>query len=81
MLDFHTILLPKNSRTTKISRRKKGLNIRIHEKEESNTFVVGTPLSGCRRSNTGNSIPPLRQPCGFIGEHPKGVPPGLHLRV
>lgn len=38
MLDFHTILLPKNSRTSKISRRKKGLNIRIHAEEESNTF-------------------------------------------
>lgn len=50
MLDFHTVLFPKNSRTTKISRRKKGLNIRIHEKEESNTFLVGTPFSGFTRS-------------------------------
>ena len=39
MLDFHTILFPKNSRTSKISRRRKGLNIRIREKAESNTFL------------------------------------------
>lgn len=36
LLDFHTILLPKNSRTSKISRTQKGLTIRIHEKKESN---------------------------------------------
>lgn len=38
MLDFHTILLPKNRRTSKISRRQKGWNIRIPETEESHTF-------------------------------------------
>lgn len=41
MLDFHTILFPKNSRTSKISRREKGLNIRIREEGESHPSLVG----------------------------------------
>lgn len=79
MLDFHTILFPKNSRTSKISRRKKKvLNIRLHEKEESNTFFkLGTLLSGCASSERRKlhlSAPSLQYHWGFIAEHPKGVP-------
>lgn len=60
MLDFHTVLFPKNSRASKISRRKKGLDVRIRKKEESNTFFswdtvlrvrqvgsLGTPSLSC----------------------------------
>jgi hypothetical protein len=38
ILDSLTVLLPKNSKASKISGRRKDLNIRIQEKEERNFF-------------------------------------------
>lgn len=79
MLDFHTILFPKNSRTSKISRRKKGLSIRIYEREESNSFfVVGTPFTRCTRSKHQElcpSAPHAQQHWRFIEEHPQWATP------
>lgn len=84
MLDFHTILLPKNRRTSKISRRQKGWNIRIPETEESHTFFffllqLGHRFQGAADQNTGSctsQAPRAGQHWGCPAQHPKGAPRG-----